>query len=58
MMYSTGNDSGSKLIGVVVALVLFLGFMCVNAECSARTCPEGLTPTFTREGCVCLMRAK
>lgn len=69
MTYSTGNYDGegfdvtvNTAIYAVVVLVLFLGVLCINAarmsECSARTCPDGLTPTFTREGCVCLMRAK
>ena len=58
------NDN-DKTIGILLALIaaaLFVvGLMMASSkqdECTARQCPPDYTPTLTRDGCVCLMKAK
>jgi hypothetical protein len=57
-------DDDDKMVGVLLALVaavLFIvGLMRAvdrQDECAARQCPISYTPTLTRDGCVCLMKA-
>ena len=54
-----------KVIGVLVVLIAIALFVVglMNAldkqdDCTARQCPPNYTPTLTRDGCVCLMKAK
>lgn len=62
MSYSTGETIEAKVISGVTTLVLLGVFYWVYsvrlAECSARTCPFGLSPVLTTESCVCFLRAK
>lgn len=51
-----------KILGAILAVVLFalraLVITCNQSACAARQCPTSYTPTLTRDGCVCLMKAK
>ena len=58
-------DDNDKVIGVLVVLIAIALFVVglMNAldkqdDCTARQCPPNYTPTLTRDGCVCLMKAK
>jgi hypothetical protein len=58
-------DDNDKVIGVLVVLIAIALFVVglMNAldkqdDCVARQCPPHHTPTLTRDGCVCLMKAK
>ena len=49
------------LFVLVVAVLFIVGLMRAidrQDEYAARQCPTSYTPTLTRDGCVCLMKAK
>lgn len=47
------------LLVLVVAVLFLMGLMrAQQQQCAARQCPLNYTPTLTRDGCVCLMKAK
>lgn len=58
-------DDDDKMVGVLLVLVVAVLFIVgllkaldKQDECTARQCPTSYTPTLTRDGCVCLMKAK
>ena len=58
-------DDNDKVIGVLTVLIAIALFVVglMNAldkqdNCTARQCPPHHTPALTRDGCVCLMKAK
>ena len=58
-------DDNDKVIGVLTVLIAIALFVVglMNAldkqdNCAALQCPPNYTPTLTRDGCVCLMKAK
>lgn len=49
------------LLALVAAVLFIVGLMKAldkQDDCAARQCPAYYTPTLTRDGCVCLMKAK
>ena len=56
------NDKEIGVLVVLIAIALFVvGLMIAfdkQNDCAARQCPPNYTPTLTRDGCVCLMKAK
>jgi hypothetical protein len=51
-----------KLWSVLITIVIFAVWVAVvlsnQTTCAALQCPPNYTPTLTRDGCVCLMKAK
>ena len=43
---------------LVIAGLLIMAYLMGSNQCAARQCPTYYTPTLTRDGCVCLMKAK
>lgn len=43
---------------LVIAGLFIMAYLMASNQCAARQCPTSYTPTLTRDGCVCLMKAK
>lgn len=56
-------DKAITLLALGVAAVFLVRCAVLKDQdraqaCAARQCPTSYTPTLTRDGCVCLMKAK